>query len=153
MWSDWSHVPKDTHSVCELTDTQKQADAVASTWYSDSSWSLTSSAAAGFLRNSTWVKSAPRSCGRCSLRTWNTPWRVRLLVCVCVCVTQRVSPLLFLQLSFFSSPSLPPVLHKIDHYRWNHGEISDIQTLVQPPRTDASFILPVDVLELVLVLV
>lgn len=151
MWSDWSRVPKDAHSVCKLPDTQKQADTVTNTWYSDSSWSLTSSAAAGFLRNSTWVKSAPRSCGRCSLRTWNTPWRVRLRVCVSV--TQSVLPLLFPQLSFFSPPSLPPVLHKIDHYRWNNGEISDKQTSVQPPRTDGNFILPVDVLELVLVVV
>lgn len=38
----------------------------------------------GFLRNSMSVKSVRRSCGRCSLRTWSTPWRVRLCVCVCV---------------------------------------------------------------------
>ncbi len=106
------------------------------------SLTLTSSLS-GFLRNSMWVKSALRWCGCCLLRTWNMPWRVRLCVCVCVCilyvcvsVCQTVLLLFFpsiFTLPFLHSTNslssfLPlslPVLHKIDHYRWNNGEITD----------------------------
>lgn len=75
-------------------------------------------------------------------------------VCECVRDSESVAATFPSTAStFFFSPSLPPVLHQIDHYRRNNGEISDKQTLVQPLRTDASFIPPVDVLELVPVVV
>lgn len=48
------------------------------------------------------------------------------------CLYERVTMPPFLPLfihSFFSLPSSPPVLHKIDHYRWNNGEIIDDQNV------------------------
>ena len=52
---------------------------------------------------------------------------VCVFVCVCVCVWERVTTQD--SLAVFPSTLFPlfaislPVLHKIDHYRWNNGEI------------------------------